>query len=155
MTNQVYITSIGLEKLKVEYAELIKNKRKEVAQRIASAREMGESDDVNPEYEAAREEQSFVEGRISELEEILKKAEIIDARKSGGKIVAVGSTVTVQVGPEHETYTIVGSVEAEPALGRISHESPVGKALLGLKIGDEVKVETPNATLTYKIKKIS
>lgn len=155
MNNQVYVTSSGLEKLKVEYQELIKNKRKEIAERIASAREMGESDDVNAEYEAAREEQSFVEGRIQELEDVLKKAEIIDVKAAGGKVVAVGSTVTVEVGKDHETYTIVGSVEAEPASGRISHESPVGKALLGLAVGDTVKVETPTATLTYKIKKIS
>lgn len=152
--NQVYVTSDGLTKLKTEYEDLIKHKRKEIAERIASAREMGESDDVNPEYEAAREEQSFIEGRIAELEEILKKATIIDHAKNG-KVVEVGSTVTVQIGSDHETYTIVGSVEAAPTQGKISHESPVGQALLGLKAGDEVAVTTPTATLKYRIKKIS
>ncbi|HET7713808.1 MAG TPA: transcription elongation factor GreA, partial [Patescibacteria group bacterium] len=154
-TNQIYVTSDGLTKLKSEYEDLTRVKRKEIAERIANAREMGETDDVNPEYEAAREEQSFIEGRILELEDILKNAEIIDRPKNGNKVVEVGSTVTVQIGTEHETYTIVGSVEAEPTAGKISHESPVGQSLLGLKVGDEVEVITPTTTLKYKIKKIS
>lgn len=152
---QVYVTSDGLTKLKSEYEDLTRVKRKEVAERISVAREMGETDDVNPEYEAAREEQSFIEGRILELEDILKNAEIIDHHKNGNKMVEVGSTVTVQIGTDHETYTIVGSVEAEPSAGKISHESPVGKSLLGLKVGDEVEVTTPMTTLKYRIKKIS
>lgn len=152
--SQVYVTSDGLTKLKLECEDLIQHKRKEVAERIASARELGESDDVNPEYEAAREEQSFVEGRILELEEILKRAKIIGP-KASTSIVDVGNTVTVEVGTDRETYTIVGSVEAEPDHGRISHESPVGKALLGLKVGDQVEVATPLAKLKYKILKIS
>lgn len=154
-TTQIYVTSDGLTKLKSEYEDLTRVKRKEVAERIAVAREMGETDDVNPEYEAAREEQSFIEGRILELEDILKNAEIIDHAKNGSKMVEVGSTVTVQIGTDHETYTIVGSVEAEPSAGKISHESPVGKSLLGLKVGDEVEVTTPMTTLKYRIKKIS
>lgn len=154
-TTQIYVTSDGLTKLKSEYEDLTRVKRKEVAERISVAREMGETDDVNPEYEAAREEQSFIEGRILELEDILKNAEIIDHPKNGNKMVEVGSTVTVQIGTEHETYTIVGSVEAEPSAGKISHESPVGKSLLGLKVGDEVEVTTPMTTLKYRIKKIS
>lgn len=152
--SQVYVTQDGLEKLRVEYEDLTKNKRKEIAERIASARELEASDDVSAEYEAAREEQSFIEGRIIELEEILKNATVID-HKNGAKIVEVGSTVTVSIDGEHETYTIVGSVEAEPGSGKISHESPVGQALLGLKVGDEVSVATPTTTLKYKIKKIS
>jgi len=153
--NQVYITGDGLSKLRVEYDDLVKNKRKEIAERIASARALGETDEISAEYEAAREEQSFIEGRILELEEILKNATIIDHSKNGGKIVEVGSTVTVEINSNHETYTIVGSVEAEPEKGKISHESPVGKSLLGLKVGDEVEVTTPTTTLRYKIKKIS
>jgi transcription elongation factor GreA len=152
--SQVYVTTEGLTKLQEEYRDLVKNKRKEVASRIASARALGESDDVNAEYEAAREEQSFVEGRILELEEILKKAKIIDHR-TGSKVVEVGSTVTVEINRQDATYTIVGTVESEPELGRISHESPVGKALVGLKVGDEVEVSTPTATIKYRIKKIS
>jgi transcription elongation factor GreA len=154
-TEQVYITSAGLDDLKVEYEDLIKNKRKEVARRIAVARELSaDSDDVNPEYEAAREEQSFVEGRILELEEILKRATIIGAPKNGNRIVDVGSSVVVELGGGQETYTIVGTVEAAPEKGKISHESPVGKALMGLKVGDEVTVSTPDTTLKYRIKKI-
>jgi transcription elongation factor GreA len=152
--NEVFVTSEGLAKLKSEYDGLVKNKRKEVAERIASARELGESGDDNAEYEAAREEQSFVEGRIVELEELLKKAKVID-HTVGSKIIEVGSTVTVEIDEASETYTIVGSVESEPGEGKISHESPVGKALLGLKAGDEVEIETPTATLKYRIKRIS
>lgn len=153
--NQVYITDEGLSKLRVEYDDLIKNKRKEIAERIASARALGETDEISAEYEAAREEQSFIEGRILELEEILKNAKIIDPSKNGNKVVEVGSTVTVEIDSNHETYTIVGSVEAEPGKGKISHESPVGQALLGLKVGDDVEVTTPTTTLKYKVKKIS
>jgi len=151
---QIYITSEGLDKLRTEHQDLVKNKRKEAAARIASARELGESDDVNAEYEAAREEQSFIEGRIQELEEILKKATIID-RPKDTRVVSVGSTVTVEIDAEHEEYTIVGSVESEPDKGKISHESPVGKAIMGLKVGDTVEVSTPTSVLKYKIKKIS
>jgi transcription elongation factor GreA len=154
-TQEVYVTSGGLAKLKVEYEDLIKNKRKEVARRIAIARELSaDSDDVNPEYEAAREEQSFVEGRIMELDEILKRAKIIGVPKNGNSIVDVGNSVVVELNGGQETYTIVGTVEAEPEKGKISHESPVGKALLGLKVGDEVTVSTPDMSLKYKIKKI-
>lgn len=153
--NQVYITDEGLSKLRVEYDDFIKNKRKEIAERIASARALGETDEISAEYEAAREEQSFIEGRILELEEILKNAKIIGPSKNGNKVVEVGSTVSVEIDSNHETYTIVGSVEAEPGKGKISHESPVGQALLGLKVGDDVEVTTPTTTLKYKIKKIS
>jgi len=152
--NEVFVTNSGLAKLKSEYEELTKVKRKEVAERIAVARELGESDDDNAEYEAAREEQSFIEGRIMELEDLLKKAKVID-HTIGSKIVEVGSTVTVEIDEDTETYTIVGSVESEPESGKISHESPVGKSLLGLKVGDEVDVTTPHATIKYRIKKIS
>lgn len=152
--NQIYITGDGLIKIKGEYEELVKTKRKEVAERIASARAMGETDEISAEYEAAREEQSFVEGRIVELEEILKNAKIIEHPKNS-QVVEVGSTVTVEMNSNHETYTIVGSVEAQPENGKISHQSPVGQALLGLKPGDTVEVSTPSAVLKYKISKIS
>src|SRR5262245_49954522 len=143
--HEVFVTNSGLAKLKSEYEDLTTNKRKEVAERIAAARELGDSDEDSTEYEAAREEQSFVEGRIMELEELIKKAKVID-HTAGSKIVEVGSTVTIEVDQESETYTIVGSVESAPESGKISHESPVGQALLGLKVGDEVTVETPNAS---------
>src|ERR1700730_7372703 len=119
---EVFVTNEGLAKLKSEYEELIKVKRKEVAERIASARELGESDEDSSEYEAAREEQSFVEGRIMELEDLIKKAKVID-HTVGSKIVEVGSTVTVEIDEDKEVYTIVGSVESSPESGKISHES--------------------------------
>jgi transcription elongation factor GreA len=151
---EVFVTTLGLAKLKSEYEELTMVKRKEVSERIAAARELGDSDEDSTEYEAAREEFSFVEGRIMELEELIKRAKIID-HVSSSKLIEVGSTVTVEIGGDTETYTIVGSIESEPERGKISHESPVGKSLLGLKIGDEVEVTTPNATIKYKIKKIA
>lgn len=154
INHEVFVTNEGLAKLKSEYDELTNVKRKEVAERITAARELGESDDDNAEYEAAREEQSFVEGRIVELEDLIKKAKVID-HSTGSKIIEVGSTVTVEIDQDSEVYTIVGSVESSPESGKISHESPVGKALLGLKAGDEVEIETPAATLKYRIKKIS
>ncbi len=154
LNNEVFITSEGLIKLQQEHDDLVKNKRKEVASRIASAKELGESDDISTEYEAAREEQSFIEGRILELEEVLKHAKVID-HPTDNHIVGVGNTVTVEINGDDESYTIVGSVESEPSKGKISHESPVGKSLLGLKVGDEVEIVTPTATLKYKIKKIS
>jgi transcription elongation factor GreA len=152
--NEIFITTEGLVKLQKEHEDLVKTKRKEVAVRIAQAKELGESDDISAEYEAAREEQSFVEGRILELEEVLKNAKIID-RPKGSRIVELGNTVTVEINGDQESYTIVGSVESEPEKGKISHQSPVGKSLMGLKVEDEVSVVTPAATLKYKIKKIS
>lgn len=151
---EVFVTTSGLAKLKAEYEELTTVKRKDVAERIAAARELGDSDEDSTEYEAAREELSFVEGRIMELEELIKRAKVID-HAVGSIVVEVGSTVTVEIDGVTETYTIVGSVESEPEKGKISHESPVGKALLGLKAGDEVEVSTPLAAIKYKIKKIS
>ncbi|HKZ34474.1 MAG TPA: transcription elongation factor GreA [Patescibacteria group bacterium] len=147
---RVYLTAEGLHDLKAEYEKLTREDRPKVADRIARAREFGDLSE-NAEYDAAREQQSFIEGRIIELEEILKHAQVIENRKSKVNIVEVGSTVTVEIDGEKENYTIVGSVEAQPEQGRISHESPVGKALLGLKVGDEVDVDLPHAKLKYRI----
>lgn len=149
---KVYLTPEGLEKLKEELSFLRGTKRKEITDRIAKAREYGDISE-NSEYDTARDEQSFTEGRILEIEALLKRSELIKENHVG--IVQIGSTVTVQIDGEEDTYHIVGTMEAEPETGKISHESPVGKSLLGLKVGDTVEVSTPAATLTYKIKKIS
>jgi len=151
ISEKVYLTSEGLEKLKEELDYLRDVKRKEVTERIAKAREYGDISE-NSEYDTARDEQSFTEGRIIEIESVLKRSEVIQEKHLD--IIQIGSTVKVEIDGDEDTYHIVGTMEAEPESGKISHESPVGKALLGLKVGDEVNVSTPYATLHYHIKEI-
>jgi transcription elongation factor GreA len=157
-SEKYYLTKEGYENLQHEYQRLKTQDRPKALDRVKQARELGDlEDNDNPEYEAAREAQSVVEGRIMEIEDILAKAEIISVAptsKVGEVKVQLGSMVTVEVGGNEQTYTIVGSVESDPAQGRVSHESPVGSNLLGLKEGDVVKVELPHNTLEYKILKI-
>ncbi len=154
MANQpIYLTAEGLTKLEEELEYLRTVKRQEVAQRLHEAMEDGELIE-NAEYEAAKNEQAFVEGRILELERILAQARIIERDGKSDK-VRVGSTVVVQEdGKKPETYTIVGAAEANPKEGLISNESPVGRALLDHKVGDEVVVEAPAGKLRLKIVKI-
>ena len=147
--NKTYLTPEGFRKLKEEYETLVSEKYPAVAKRIQSARDMGILDD-NPEYEAALNEQAFIKGRISELENLLKTAVIVE-KPQDFSVVKIGSTVVVQVNDEVDEFTIVGKTEADPAKNRISNESPVGKALLGKKVGDEVVVETEVFSTRYKI----
>lgn len=144
---KVLLTEEGLNKLKDEYDELVNVKRKEVTEKIARAREFGDLSE-NSEYDSAREEQSFIEGRIMELEEILTHAKVIE--KSAENTVGIGSKVKVQSNGDVNEFVIVSSVEANPMEGKISNESPVGKALLGSKIGDEVKISSA-VEATYKV----
>ena len=141
-----------LDKLKKELELLTGQRRKEVIERIQEAVAHGDLSE-NADYAQAKEEQSFIEGRIQELEEILKNAEIIHS--NGGNVVSVGSTVKVKVGDDERTYTIVGSNEANPAEGRISNESIVGQKLIGAKPGDKVGVDTPGGKTSYEILSIS
>ena len=151
-----FLTKEGFQKLQDELDYLRKVKRQEVANRLHEAMEGGELIE-NAEYEAAKNEQAFVEGRIQELDVLLASAKIIEEngkKKADG--VQLGSKVTIKEGNfEPETFTIVGMAEANPREGKISNESPIGKAILGHKIGDSVKVETPGGTYTVKILKIS
>jgi len=151
MTADLYLTREGLEKLKSELEVLLESKRPEVAKRIKSARDMGDTSE-NAEYIAAREEQAFVEGRISELSDILKKAKVSVKVNNGS--VFVGATVTVHVDGENETFYIVGAPEADPSQNKISHESPLGSSLLGKKVGEKISVDAPIGKLTYTILKI-
>ena len=150
-----FLTKEGYQKLQDELDYLRKVKRQEVANRLHEAMEGGELIE-NAEYEAAKNEQAFVEGRIQELDVLLNSAKIIEEngkRKSDG--VQLGSKVTIKEGNfEAETFIIVGMAEANPREGKISNESPIGKAILGHKVGDSVKVETPGGTYTVKILKI-
>lgn len=151
MAETVYITKEGLEKLKTQLTELKEEKRPAVAKRIKNAREMGDISE-NAEYDAARQEQAFIEGKITELEEVIKNAEVVEKGEKG--VVHVGAKVTVKIEGEEETFHLVGPHEANPMENKISHESPLGSSLMGKKVGDSFKVEAPIGSLTYKITSI-
>ncbi len=148
-----YLSREGLEKLRAELDEMVNVRRAEVAQRIHDAKEHGDLTE-NAEYEDAKNEQAFVEGRIQTLEALIKNATIID-ENHGNDHVQVGSTVLVEGSDGQESYTIVGSAEAKPGEGRISNESPVGRALLGRRKGETVTVRVPAGDFRYKIVGIS
>lgn len=149
MAKKYLLTPEGLTKLSEELKNLIEVKRKEVIERIREAAAHGDLSE-NADYAQAREEQSFIEGRIAEIEDMIKNAEII---QSGGNhnTVTIGSTVTVKVGGNERKYTIVGSNEANPKENKISNESIVGKAVLGQKAGNKIKVQTPAGETEYEI----
>lgn len=148
-TKPTYLSKDGLEKLRTELEEMVTVKRPEIAQRIHDAKEHGDLSE-NAEYEDAKNEQAFVEGRIQTLEALIKNATII-AENTSTDHVQIGSTVEVESPDGTETFTIVGSAEAKPTEGRISNESPVGRALLGRKKGDKVLVRVPAGDFTYRI----
>jgi transcription elongation factor GreA len=148
-----YISKDGLEKLREELTEMTNVRRPEIAQRIHDAKEHGDLSE-NAEYEDAKNEQAFVEGRIQTLESMIKNATLIDENHSTDH-VQIGSTVKVTGEDGEETFKIVGSAEARPADHRISNESPVGRALLGRKKGEKVVVKVPAGDFSYKIVEIS
>jgi len=149
-----FLTHEGFLKLQQELENLRTEKRNEVALRLHEAMEGGELIE-NAEYEAAKNEQAFLEGRIKELEIILASARVIDESSVVTDMVQVGSTVTIQEeGSEPETYTIVGAAEANPKEGLISNESPLGKALLNKKPGDSVQVDAPGGVFVVTILKV-
>ncbi len=143
-----YISVEGLEQLKLELEEL-KIKRQEIAQRLEEAKALGDLAE-NVEYAAAKEAQAFNEGKIVELEQLLREAIVIENNKKRD-LVQIGSTIEVRADDKNRVFTIVGSEEANPAMGRISNESPLGKAFLGRKLGDVIQAETPSGKMSYKI----
>lgn len=149
MSKKYLLTQEGLLKLNEELKHLINDKRKEVIERIREAAAHGDLSE-NADYAQAREEQSFIEGRIMEIEDMIKNAEIITA-STQHNTVTIGSTIKVRVAGEERTYTIVGSNEANPSEGKISNESSVGRALLNKKHGDKIIVETPTGEKEYEI----
>ena len=151
--NKVFLTPKGLEELKRELKELVDVKRSEVVQKIATARDMGDLSE-NAAYVSAREEQAFIEGRISELEEIIKNAVVSSGTSSKG-VVEVGCKIRVHVDGNEEEYCLVGAPEADPKVRKISYESPLGKALMGKKVGDKVEMEAPDGKLVYTILSVS
>ena len=152
-TRPSYLSREGLGKLRLELEEMTNVRRAEVAARIHDAKEHGDLSE-NAEYEDAKNEQAFVEGRIQALEALIKNATIIDENHST-EHVQVGSTVKVESPDGAEEFTIVGSAEAAPREGRISNESPVGRALLGKRRGEKVLVRVPAGDFTYKILNIT
>lgn len=149
----IYLTLEGKKKLEEELDYLVNVRRKEVAAAIQSAKEEGDISE-NSAYDEAKLIQAFLEGRIQTIEAQLREAVLIEKNGNGDR-VDVGSKVTVaEEGFDPETYHIVGSAEADPLNGRISNESPIGKALLGSKAGDRVTAETPNGQLVFKVIKI-
>lgn len=150
-----YMTEEGKEKLEKELHELKTVKRPEVVERIKIARDFGDLSE-NSEYDSAKEEQAFVESRIAQLEKMIRNAKIIEKDESNGNIVALGNKVTFIELPngEEETYTIVGSAEADPFEGKISNDSPIAKSLMGKEKGAEVLVPTPGGDIKVKIVEI-
>lgn len=149
MAEKVYqMTRDGLKKLEKELEELKLVKRPEVVERIKVARSFGDLSE-NSEYEAAKDEQAFIEGRITTVEAMIRNAEIVDNSSVGKNVVALGKKVTfVELGKkDEETYQIVGIAEADPFSGKISNESPIAQALIGRKKGDKVEVPLPNGIM--------
>lgn len=153
---QIILTYEGVKKIEQELEYLKTVKRKEVTQKIKTALSFGDLSE-NSEYDEAKNEQAFVEGRIATLENMLKNAKVIDEEDIKTDIVSVGTTVKVrdlEFGDELE-FTIVGSAEADPAAMKISNEAPIGKGLIGKKVGDKVVIQVPDGTTTFEILEIN
>ena len=148
-----YVSPEFLTKLQAELKDLKTVKRRELANRIETAKSLGDLSE-NAEYHEAKDALGFVEGRILEIEDLLKNAVIVE-REAGASNVRVGTTVTVSVNGKEKEFTIVGSNEADPLAGKISNESPIGQSLLGAKAGDHVEVETPSGATVYEVLRIS
>ena len=146
---KVQLTKQGYDNLRKEYDELKRVKRAHAVKRLGTARAMGDLSE-NSEYSAAKEELAFVEGRIQEIDELLKNVEIVQNNSQGGKIT-LGSHVTVQVDNHKELIQIVGEFEVDPRNKKLSSTSPIGKALIGRKVGEEVEINVPDGKLKYKI----
>jgi transcription elongation factor GreA len=153
MPEPTYLTADGAEKLKQELEQLKGPRRDELAKRLRSAIQMGDLSE-NADYHKAKEDQGFLEGRIQEIEYMLHNVVIIDEH-AGRDVVSIGNHVTIEeAGSPSETYHVVGAKEADPRNGRISNESPIGRALMDHKVGDVVQVETPGGKISFKILKI-
>ena len=152
MNQQMYLTPEGAARLRAELAELKGPRREELAQRLRSAIQMGDLSE-NADYHKAKEDQAFLEGRIQEIEAVLRTAVIVE--KTHSDVVTVGSQVTVQEEDfDPEIFSVVGAKEADPRNGKISNESPIGSALMDHKVGDVVEAETPGGKIKIEILKI-
>jgi transcription elongation factor GreA len=154
MNDEVYLTAEGAEKLRQELKQLKGPEREEMSRRLRSAIQMGDLSE-NADYHKAKEDQAFLEGRIQELEYLLKNATIVEASTGPRDRVEVGTTVTVQEEDyDPETYYMVGAKEADPRSGKISNESPIGSAMMGKKVGETAIARTPGGEVRLKILKI-
>jgi transcription elongation factor GreA len=149
MKNKIKLTKQGLETLVGELKELRDTQRPKLVERLANARSQGDLSE-NSDYQSAREELEFLDGRIDELEEVVKTASVVSSSKNGSGI-GVGAAVTVKVNGTKTIFNIVGEWEADPVNKKISHESPLGRALVGKSVGDKVEVEAPAGKLQYEI----
>ena len=147
-----HLTSQGLKELKAELKKLVDDKRPKLIDRVATARNHGDLSE-NSEYTASREDLAMIEGRIDELEELIAKAKVIRNKSSNGE-VKLGCKVTLRVNGEAQTFDVVGEWEADPMEKKISHTSPLGKALLGKKKGDKIEFEAPAGKVKYHVHKI-
>ena len=153
MNHQTYLTAEGKAKLKIELDELKGPRREELSRRLRSAIQMGDLSE-NADYHKAKEDQGFLEGRIQEIEAILRNAVIIE-KSANTDVVSIGDHVTIQEDDSPpETYQVVGAREADPRNGRISNESPIGSAMMDHKVGDVVEADTPGGRMKFKILKI-
>ena len=151
---ETFLSPEGAEKLKAELYDLTTLKRAELAARLRDAIKMGDLSE-NADYIMAKEEQAFLEGRIQELQTLLRTATIVVNGSGGTEVVSVGSKVTVrEKGEDPETFLVVGAREADPRSGKISNESPIGRALLGKRVGETAKAETPGGAIQFEILKI-
>lgn len=153
MDDKVYLTSEGFEKIKNELEELKNKKRPNVVERLSLARIQGDLSENN-EYASAKEELAFMDGRIEELEDVLRRVSVVDEKNRSCDYVGLGCKVTVQSNDIEGIYHIVGEWEADPAQKKVSHSSPLGRALLGKKVGEEAAFEAPAGKILYKITRI-
>jgi len=155
MSSTMYVTEAGFNKLRAELDHLKKHRRLEVAERLHNAIDDGADVLENAEYEAAMNEQAFVEGRISELEVMLSLVKIVESKNNNNGIVDIGSAVTIQEEDfDPEVYEVVGMAESDTDSGKISHDSPLGRALMQHKAGDTVTVKAPAGSFDVKILKV-
>lgn len=153
--NKIYLTAEGAKQLQDELNDLVNVKKVELSERLRAAIQQGDLSE-NADYTAAKEEQSFLEGRIRELENLLRSAEIIEVRADSDGSVRMGSRVTVREDgySDEETFMVVGAAEADPVKGRISNVSPLGSALMGKRAGAKVRVNTPGGSSAFKILRV-
>lgn len=149
MNKEIILTQKGLDKLRQDLIQLKTNRRPAVIERIQAARALGDLSE-NSEYDDARNEQSFIEGRIKELNDIIKKAKVVSKKFSNSE-AGLGSTIVCEVEKDTESYELVSSAEADPANGKVSIDSPLGKGLMGKKKGDTAIVKTPSGEIFYQI----
>lgn len=150
MKNDIKVTKQGLDELKRELAELRDVKRPHLVDRLANARSQGDLSE-NSDYQSAREELEFLDGRIDELEEVVKNAQVVSVEGGGRSGVGVGTKVTLKANGKQTVFNIVGEWEADPMNKKISHDSPLGVALLGKNVGDKAEVEAPAGKIQYEI----